>query len=93
MTLQKRYADNADLLAFYQKKLLLPGWAGELDSIELVYIKSELRRSASLRRRWGFRPSAKRLSEQRIRAVARDGLSANRKLVLASVVGRQGSFK
>ncbi len=94
MTLEKRYAaDVPDLLAFYRKKLLEPRWAGELDSVELAYIKSELRRSASLRRRWGFRPSARRLSELRIRAIARDGLSANKKPVLASVAGKQKSFR
>ena len=93
MTLEERYSDDPDLLSFYRKKLLELGWAGELDSVELAYIKSELRWSASLRRRWGFRPSAKRLSELRIRAIARDGLSANKRLVLASVVGTQKSVK
>ena len=93
MTLEERYADDLDLLSFYRKKLLELGWAGELDSVELAYIRSELRQSASLRRRWGFRPSAKRLSEHRIRTIARDGLSANKRLVLASVVGKQKSFR
>jgi hypothetical protein len=93
MTLEERYADDPDLLSFYRKKLLEPGWAGELDAVELAYIKSELRRSASLRRRWGFRPSAKRLSEDRVRAIARDSLSVNRKPVLASVAGKQGAIR
>jgi len=57
---------------------------GELKPYELAYIRSQLRQSPSLRRRWGFRPSAKRFSEKHIRAVARDGLSAIRKPVLAS---------
>lgn len=57
----------------YAKKLLEPGWAGELDRVELSYIKSQLKKSALLRRRWGFKPSAKRLSESRIRAVAENG--------------------
>jgi hypothetical protein len=72
--LEERYKDDPELLAFYQKKLLIPGFASELAPYELAYIKSQLRQSPSLRRRWGFRPSAKRLSESRIRAVARDGL-------------------
>jgi hypothetical protein len=93
MKLAERYADDPDLLSFYRKKLLEPGWAGELDTVEMAYIKSELRRSASLRRRWGFRPSAKRLSEHRILSVARDGLSVNRKPVLASVVGKQRAVR
>jgi len=89
VTLEERYADDPDLLAFYRKKLLEPGWAGELDSVELAYVKSELRQSHSLRRRWGFRPSAKRLADLRIRTIARDGLSTNKRSVLASVVGKQ----
>lgn len=93
VTLEERYADDPDLLSFYKKKLIEPGWAGELDSVELAYIKSQLRQSASLRRRWGFRPSAKRLSELRIRAIARDGLSANKRPVLASVVGKQRAVR
>ena len=59
MSLEERYAHDPDLLAFYRKRLLEPGWAGELSPDELAYIKAELRQSASLRRRWGFRPSAK----------------------------------
>ena len=74
MSLEKQYANDPVLLEFYKQKLLQPGWAGELDPDELAYLKSQLRRSPSLRRRWGFRPSAKRLSEDRIRAVARNGL-------------------
>ena len=75
-TLQERHASNPGRLRFYEKKLLEPGWAGELDDVELAYIKSCLRQSPSLKRKWGFRPSAKRFSESHIRAVARDGLSA-----------------
>ena len=74
MSLEEQYANDPELLEFYKQKLLEPGWAGELDPDELAYLKSQLRRSPSLRRRWGFRPSAKRLSEGRIRAVARNGL-------------------
>lgn len=93
MTFEERYQGEPGLLSFYQRKLLEPGWAGELDSVELAYIKSELRQSASLRKRWGFRPSAKRLSEIRIRTVARDGLYVNTKPVLASVVEKQKSVR
>jgi len=74
MSLEERYAHDPEILEFYKQKLLEPGWAGELDHDGLAYLKSQLRRSPSLRRRWGFRPSAKRLSEDRIRAVARNGL-------------------
>jgi hypothetical protein len=79
MTVEERYANDAWTLEFYKAKLLEPGWAGEIDSVELEYIKSNLRQSRSLRRRWGFRPSAKRFSERRIREVAMWGVSKRQK--------------
>lgn len=75
MTLEERYRDDPGLLEFYIRKLLIPGWPGELDDVELAYIKSQLKISPALRRRWRFKPSAKRLSEKRIREVARNGVS------------------
>jgi hypothetical protein len=81
----KELRDNApQLLDFYKQKLLEPGWAGELSPSEFTYIKSQLKQSPSLKRRWGFRPSARRLSETRLREIARNGLPANKKPVLAS---------
>jgi hypothetical protein len=74
MSLEEKYANDPELLEFYKQKLLEPGWAGKLDPDELAYLRSQLRRSPSLRRRWGFCPSAKRISEDRIRVVARNGL-------------------
>lgn len=68
----------------YPGKLLVPGWAGELDRKELAYIKSRLRESLPLSRWWGFRPSAKRLSTTRIRRVAMDGLHSDGGAVSAS---------
>lgn len=68
----------------YRDELLEPGWAGELSPEELSRIKSKLKKSPSLKRRWGFRPSAKRLSDSRIRAVAMYGVSRKQKQVLAS---------
>lgn len=79
MTLEESYANDPWLLELYKEKLLEPGWAGELDDVELEYIKSHLKQSPSLRRRWGFRPSAKRFSESHIRAVAMDGVSASKR--------------
>ena len=93
MSLEERYADAPNFLEFDRKKLIEPGWAGELSPDEFAYIKSQLRQSSSLKRRWGFRPSAKRLSEGRIRAVARNRLSANEKPVLASVIGDKKAHK
>lgn len=89
MSLEERYAKDPELLRLYKRKLLLSGWAGELDAVELAYIKSQLRQSPSLKRRWGFRPTAKRLSERHIRAVAMDGISAIKRPVLRSVVGNK----
>ena len=88
-TLEERYAGAPESLEFYKMKLIAPGWAGELDAGELAYIRSELKKSPSLKRRWGFKPSAKRFSENRIRTVARDGFSANERRVLASAGSKE----
>ena len=89
MSLEGRYRDDPELLSFYRRKLPQPGWAGELDRDELDYIKSQLQYSPSLKRRWGFKPSAKRFSEKHIRAVAISGLTAIGKPVLASAAGKE----
>jgi len=65
---------DPELHDLYARDLLEPGWAGVLDRGEFAYIRSKLKQSRSLRRKWGFRPSAKRLSEARIRAVAMHGI-------------------
>jgi hypothetical protein len=91
MSLQEQHNNNLEIQRLCRMKLLEPGWAGELGRDELAYIKSELKKSPSLKRRWGFRPTAKRFSERQIRAVARDGISAKRKPVLASDVKRKKS--
>jgi hypothetical protein len=75
MTLEERYATDPWLLEYYRKSLLEPGWPGELDNVEFAYVKSELARSRSLKQRWGFRPSARRLSEGRIRTTAMHGIT------------------
>ena len=84
MSIEECYAQEPFLLEFYRKKLLEPGWAGELSTDEFGYIKSQLRQSPSLKRHWGFRPSARRFNENHIRIVAQYGLSAIKKTVLAS---------
>jgi len=70
MSFQEQQANNLDIQKLCWRKLLEPGWAGELGRDELAYIKAELKKSPSLKRRWGFRPTAKRFSEKQIRAVA-----------------------
>jgi hypothetical protein len=59
---------------FDRKNLLEPGWAGELSPAELSYIKGQLKQCPLLKRRWGFRPSARRFSDKRVRDVAKNGL-------------------
>lgn len=93
MKLEERYKDDARHLEFYRVKLIEPGWAGELSPAEFAYIKSQLKQSPSLKRRWGFRPSSKRFSESRIRMVARNGHFINKKPVLASVVRNKKQFE
>lgn len=39
-TLEERYKDDPGLLRHYKRKLLIPGWAGELDEMEIVYVAS-----------------------------------------------------
>ena len=73
-SLEEMYRDNPQHLAYHKKNLLEPGLPGDLLPYEFDYVRSSLLQSPSLKRRWGFRPSAKRLSEARIRKVARDGL-------------------
>ena len=91
MSLEEEYANDPKFLKFYQENLLEPGWAGELSRNELAYIKSELKKSPSLKRRWGFRPSAKRFSESRIRDVAMNGVPARKRSVSASAVKEEKS--
>jgi hypothetical protein len=79
MTLEERYAAEPKLLEYYRRSLLEPGWAGDLDNVEFAYVKSELTKSRSLKQRWGFRPSVRRLSEGRIRAVAMYGVTRRQK--------------
>ena len=74
----------------YDTRLLEPGYAGELSPDEYRYIKSELQQSASLRRKWGFRPSAKKLSEKHVRAVARRGFFKKQRSVLTSAAASRG---
>jgi len=78
VTLEDRYENDPELLKFYQKQFLQPGWAGgELSCDWYNYIRSQLQKSPSPKCKWGFKPTAKRLSEKRIWVVARDGLSPN----------------
>lgn len=76
--------EDPELHDLYATKLLEPGWAGDLDKAELAYVRARLGESPSLRRRWGFRPSAKRLSTAHIRRAAMYGVRRDGGRVLAS---------
>ncbi|MDD5094388.1 MAG: hypothetical protein PHV74_08430 [Dehalococcoidia bacterium] len=93
MSLDEQQAGGDRPLSSHSGKLLQAGWGGEISSEELAYIRAQLRQSPSLKRRWGFRPSAKRLSETRVRAVAREGRCANKRPVLASAVKKETTGK
>jgi hypothetical protein len=47
--------DNPELHDMYSRKLLIPGWAGEVTDMETKYIAEKLSGSATLRRAWGVR--------------------------------------
>lgn len=51
-TLQEEYKDDKALLKFYEKKLLIPGWAGQLDDAEAAYVANALRNDRKLFLQW-----------------------------------------
>ena len=51
-TLEEQYQHDLQLLGFYKKRLLVPGWAGEINDAEAGYIAGELTRRPGLRRVW-----------------------------------------
>ena len=55
------------------RRLLIPGFAGELSDDEFDFTRDQLLRDRHLARLWGFKPSAKRRPEQTIRALAEHG--------------------
>ncbi|NQT74668.1 MAG: hypothetical protein HQ553_18170 [Chloroflexi bacterium] len=61
---------EGEISEFYQKRLIIPGWAGELDRDELAYIKKRLLADRRLRAKWGFKRGTGRLSEEKIKMVA-----------------------
>jgi len=48
-------ADDIELHDLYSRKLLIPGWAGEVTDAEAQYIGEQLSKSAKLRQAWGVR--------------------------------------
>ena len=51
-------------------RLLVPGWAGELNPSELEFVLDRLNPDRQLARRWGFGSSARRRSEPAVRELA-----------------------
>ncbi len=51
-------------------RLLVPGWAGELNPTELEFVLDQLNRDRQLASLWGFRSSARRRSELAVRELA-----------------------
>ena len=58
------------------RRLLEPGWAGELDDDEVVFIQRELPRDRKAFLDWGFR-GGQGLAEAKVRRVARWGVSSD----------------
>ncbi len=52
------------------KKLLIPGWAGDLSDAEFQFIKDQLKGKARLRSKWGFTHDCKRIPEKKVRKTA-----------------------
>ena len=48
-------ADDMELHDMYSRKLLIPGWGGEVTDAEAQYIGEQLSKSAKLRQAWGVR--------------------------------------
>jgi hypothetical protein len=61
----------------WNRKLLQPGWAGDLAASEVEFIQRELRRQPHLRRKWGYTGSLLRgipIPATTIRGVAVHGV-------------------
>lgn len=69
--------------AIYPRRLLEPGWAGQLTDEEVVYIQFHLMRDGKLAYRWGFRPAQQSRPEEAIRRVAMDGDPDTRRVNVA----------
>ena len=57
-------------------KLLQPGWAGDLCPEELAFIKVALKQDRRLRAKWGMGRGHGWVNDDKIRAVAMDGIEA-----------------
>jgi len=62
-----------ELSDWLKRKLLIPGWAGDLAPAELAFIKQALKKDRRLRAKWGLGRGTGRLNDEKIRAVAMYG--------------------
>lgn len=51
-TLEQKYKNDPALLKLYKTKLLIPGWAGELDDLEAAYVAEKLNSDRQLWLSW-----------------------------------------
>lgn len=65
--LEERYRTDPDLLAFYRKKLLEPGWGGELDDGEINYIVLTAKKTPVVKRQWREFLGVRRVSFQSVK--------------------------
>lgn len=64
---------SIDRRVIMREKLLMPGWAGELDNEELAFVKKRLKADRKLRTRWGFVRGTGHMNDEMIRGVAMEG--------------------
>ena len=48
------------------KRILIPGWAGELEPDELKFVKNELKRRPGLREKCGFKKDSKEFPDKKV---------------------------
>jgi hypothetical protein len=58
-------------------KLLIPGWGGNIDDVELAFIVKHLENDLPLRLWWGMPPRWKRVPEEVVKRLAMEGSADN----------------
>jgi len=73
-----RKKDMAVVSSYADRRLLEPGWAGQLSDSEIEFIRRELKHHRSLWRRWGYDGALLKgvpIPASTIRRIATHGLS------------------
>ena len=52
------------------KRVLIPGWAGNIDDEEVAYIITQLKKRPALREKWGFNRESEKFSAKSIKRLA-----------------------